>query len=138
MDKYVVRLAEEWLQHGRIIIAVDFDSTVSPWETIDNPEDIGRCWALLIKATEVGCYIVVHTACNPDRYEEINSLFEAHGLKVDAINKNALELPYGNHGKPYFNILLDDRAGFREAMDTLEKAMYHVIGASKPHYADVA
>lgn len=138
MNKYVERLTKEWLQYGRIIIAVDYDSTISPWGKFNNEEDIKKCWKLLRQCEEVGCYIVVHTSCSEDRYDEILTTFLQIGINVHSINKNPFELPYGHNTKPYFNILLDDRAGFIEAMDILEAAMYATIGARKPIYDDVA
>jgi len=33
--KHVERLALEWARHGKIIIAVDFDDTISPWKFRD-------------------------------------------------------------------------------------------------------
>ncbi len=138
MNKYIERLCREWLQYKNIIIAVDYDSTVSPYHTIDNPEDIAKCIELLKKAREVGCYIIVHTSCNEDRYEDIQKTFRDNGITIDSINENPFDLPFGHNRKPYFNILLDDRAGFKEALDILEKSIYNTIGAKKPNYPDVA
>lgn len=139
MNKYTKRLSEEWFKYGKIIIAVDYDSTVSPWHTIENKEDIRRCWKLLRQCNEIGCHIIVHTSCNNDRYEEIRETFRSHGLSLAGINQNPFELPYGHESKPYFNILLDDRAGFAEAMDILENAMMSKIGHDKlKNLADIA
>jgi len=128
MIKYIERLTKEWLQHGKIILAVDFDSTLSPWETIDNSEDIERCIGLVKQAQYTGSYIVIFTACNPERYSEILKHCESKGIHVDAINENPIVLQYGNQRKIYFNHLLDDRGGFLQAMDILETAMYKVRG----------
>lgn len=123
-NKYADRLLKEWTEHGKILLAIDYDSTLSPWDTIDNQEDIERCINLVKKCQETGCYISIFTACNPDRYPEITKFCESKGIKVDTINENALELKYGNNRKIYFNHLLDDRAGFQQSMDILETALY--------------
>lgn len=128
MNKYEKRLFNEWLTHGKILIGVDFDSTISPWETIDNTEDIKSCIKTLKIAQSTGCYIVIHTACNKTRYDDIIKYCESVGIKVDSINENPIELPYGHHGKPMCNIYLDDRAGLREALQTLETAMWAYRG----------
>ena len=47
MKKYIDRLVNEWQSHGKIIIGVDFDSTISPYHTLDNQEDIDRTIKLL-------------------------------------------------------------------------------------------
>ncbi len=123
--KYINRLAQEWQTHGKIIIGVDFDSTVSPYHTIDNQEDIDRTIETLKDCQNVGCYTVIHTSCNKDRYEEILTYCEKVGIKVDSINQNPIDLPYGKEGsKPQCNIYLDDRAALPSALDILDEAMY--------------
>lgn len=124
MKKYIDRLVNEWQTHGKVIIGVDFDSTISPYHTFDNQEDIDRTIKLLKDCQLVGCYTVIHTACNQDRYEEIMSYCDKIGIKVDSINQTPIELPYGNKGsKPYCNHFLDDRAALPAALDILEQAM---------------
>lgn len=123
MKKYIDRLYKEWMTHGKIIIGTDFDSTISPWNTLDNEDDIKRTIKLIKDCQNVGCYLIVHTACNPERYDEIRQYCKKIGIPVDAINENAIKLPYGNGTKPYCNIFLDDRAGLVQALDILEEAM---------------
>lgn len=127
-SKYVKRLFDEWSNYGKIIIGVDFDSTLSPYHTIDNTEDIMRCISLIKKAKETGAYVVVYTCCDPGRYEGILGFCTNNGIKVDAVNKNPIALPYGHDTKPYCNIYLDDRAGLCEAMNILEEAMFLLRG----------
>jgi len=43
-----------------------------------------------------------------------------HGIKISSINKNPIDLPFGNHGKIYYNHLLDDRAGLESALKILK------------------
>lgn len=124
MNKYTQRLVDEWKQHGRIIISVDYDSTIFPYPTIDNKEDIERTIKLVQLARETGAYIVIFTASNIDRYEEIQRYCESIRLPIDSINKNPIELPYGKNGKIYYNINLCDRSGLIEALNTLEEALY--------------
>lgn len=125
MNKYVNRLLEEWKQYGKIIIAVDFDDTISIWRKDFNKEDITRCINLLREVSLTGAYIVVFTACKLDRYEDIQKHCEELKLPISAINRTPIELPYGNNSKIYANIFLDDRAGFVESMNILEEALYH-------------
>lgn len=128
MNKYVERLVKEWEMYGKIIVATDFDSTVSPYPTINNDADILRCTKLLQRVKSVGAYIVVHTCCDSGRYDDIVGFCKNNGVEVDSINKNPIELPFGHDHKPYANIFLDDRAGFVEAMDILEEACNIVCG----------
>lgn len=124
INKYVNRLFGEWVQHGKIILAVDFDSTLSPWETIDNQEDINRCIELVKLCQLTGCYLTIFTACAPDRYNSIQEYCQSRGIIVDSINENPIHVKYGNNRKIYFNHLLDDRSGFVQSMDILETAMH--------------
>jgi hypothetical protein len=49
-------------------------------------------------------------------------------LKIDSINQNPINLPYGNSSKIYANIFLDDRAGLNESLDRLYRVMYMIRG----------
>lgn len=125
-QKYVDRLFDEWKQHGKIIISVDYDDTISPWR-FNSEEDLKQQAAtikLLQAAHYTGAFIVIFTACNTDRYEEIKLYCKNIGLTIDAINQNPIDVPYGKNGKIYANVFIDDRAGMLEALDILETAMY--------------
>lgn len=122
-DMYVDRLVKEWKQHGKIIISIDFDSTISPYHTIDNQPDIDAA-INLIKRVQGSAYNVIFTACHPDRFDEITYYCDKQGIRVDSINKNPISLPYGTSGKIYYNVNLCDRSGLKEAMNILETAYY--------------
>ncbi len=128
MNKYTERLYNEWKQHDKIVIAVDYDSTIYPWHTIDNKEDIERVIKLLQVAVNTGAYIVINTCSDPSRHEEIQKHCESLKIPINGINSNPIDLPYGKHGKVYANIYLDDRAGLLESLDILETAMYKIRG----------
>lgn len=124
-NQYIERLYKEWIEHGKIVVGVDFDDTTSPWK-IANQEQCDWVIGCLKKVVYTGAYIVIHTSCNPDRYEEIRRYFDSKGLKIDSINQNPIDLPYGNgdRAKPQCNIYLDDRAGLEQALNILMAAMY--------------
>jgi hypothetical protein len=128
MNKYTNRLLEEWKQHSKIVIAVDFDDTISIWRKDFNKEDIYRTIELLKKAYVTGAHIVIFTVCNTERYEDIEKYCNEIGINISSINKNPINLPYGMNGKIYANIFLDDRAGLTQALDILEEAMYNYRG----------
>lgn len=121
---YLDRLVREWTMHDKIIIAVDFDDTVSPWKMEDFDPD--KVINVLKLAKETGAYIVVFTACNPKRHKEIYKYLADKGIDIDGINKNPIDLPYGNDGKIYANIFIDDRAGLNESLKILEFAAYQI------------
>lgn len=124
---YVDRLFKEWSTYGKIIIGVDFDSTISPYHTLDNHEDIDRTIKLLRECKLTGCLIVIHTACRQDRYDKIRTYAKSVGIEVDTINETPIDLPYGKAGsKPYCNHFLDDRACLPVSLDILEQVLYMV------------
>lgn len=128
-ERAINRLYDEWLQHGKIIVAVDFDDTISPWRmhTWDHLALLGVA-RVLSACQHTGIHLVCFTACNEDRYPEIKEVFKTLGLRLDAINQNPIDLPYGNNTKIYANIFLDDRAGLSEALEILETALYRYRG----------
>lgn len=127
-NKYYQRLYDEWKQHGKIIIAIDFDDTISPWKfkSEDDLVEIEKTINIVKTAKQIGAYLVIFTACNEDRYEDILKYCNHKGLEIDAINRTPLDLPYGNTNKIYANIFLDDRAGLIEAVEMLEDTMYKI------------
>jgi len=127
LQKYIDRLTKEWLKHKKIIIAVDFDDTISKWG-LNTQEECNVIVEKLKQYQQLGAYITIFTACNPDRYDDISTFCSDNDLIITGINKNPLELPYGNHGKIYANIFLDDRAGIYEALEILDGAYYNIQG----------
>ena len=124
---FLDRLEREWRMHGKIIIACDYDDTISPWKMHNN--DFNRVFEVLKNAKQTGAYVVIFTACMPERYEEITNYCLNNNLEIDAINETPIDLPYGNNSKIYANIFIDDRAGLNEALNILEMAMYRIRGS---------
>jgi len=116
---YMERLKKEWDQHGKIIIGCDFDDTLCHWGLEGfNP---ARTISILKKAKHIGAYIVIFTASKEERFPEIEAYCKSIGIEIDSINKNPINLPYGNGGKIYANIFVDDRAGLNESLAILEE-----------------
>lgn len=128
VNRYKDRLYQEWTQHGKVVIGVDYDDTISPWKFKDSESlmFIDKTIQLLKVAKQTGAYIVIFTACAPDRHSEIKDYCKKQGLDIDSINSNPIELPYGKHGKIFANIFIDDRAGIHEALEILEDTMYKI------------
>lgn len=117
-SRCVARLLEQYETTPRLIIAVDFDDTVFNYH--EQNFQYPRVIALLKRCQKLNFYIVVYTARRADNHWEIIPYMNKLGIYVNEINKNAIDLPYGNDGKIYYNILLDDRAGLGQACETLE------------------
>jgi len=125
MERYIARLVKEWCEHKKIILAVDFDDTISPWRFHDF--NYSKVIDLVKEAQNIGAYIVIFTASQIDRYDYIREYCKTTGnFEIDAINENVIDLPYGNHKKIYYNHLLDDRSALLNAMAILFIAMMRI------------
>lgn len=118
---YVHRLYKEWVEHKKIIIAVDYDDTIFPWK-FSTEENCQKVINELIACQKVGAYITIFTCSNVDRFQEIKDYCKSKGLVIDSINENPISLPYGNVNKIYANIFIDDRAGLNESLLILTTA----------------
>lgn len=123
LKKYSDRLLNEWIKHGKIIIALDFDNTIYPFGDFDNTNEILETIDLVKQCQLVGCYVVIHTSCDKSRYDEIKKYCIEKGIEISSINTNPIPLKYGNEGKVYANIYLDDRAGLPYACGILKIAL---------------
>jgi hypothetical protein len=131
---YLDRLIHEWEQYGKIIIACDYDDTISPWKM--HNADFKRVMDVLKVAKQTGAYVVIFTACKEGRYPDIKKYCSENGLEIDGINATPIDLPYGNNSKIYANVFIDDRAGLNEALNILEFAMYTIRG-KQHNYIDI-
>lgn len=107
------RLIKEYFKHNNLVIGVDFDGTLlDTFEEGDKntQKEINKLVKKL-KAlqTDFNCTLCVWTA-NCDE-EKVRQHWDALGLKVDYYNESPVKKSHFNSVKPYFNILLDDRAG---------------------------
>lgn len=127
-NRYAERLFDEWTEHGKIVLAVDFDDTIFPWKfnKKEDQERLIKCIKVIQLCQQIGCYTSIWSACSPDRYNEIYDFCSDAEIKVSSINENPIKLPYGNHKKMYYNHLLDDRAGLESAISMLEYVCYRV------------
>jgi predicted mannosyl-3-phosphoglycerate phosphatase (HAD superfamily) len=116
-----IRLFIEWKKHPQLIVAVDFDETLFDFHEKGYTHE--KVIALLKRCQECGFYIVLFTASAPERHKFMNDYMLGRGIVLDSINENPIPLPYGNHGKIFYNILLDDRAGLGQAVETLTEVL---------------
>jgi hypothetical protein len=117
MDYDLQKLVNTYETHGRIIVGLDFDDTIFP---LTDDEDIkqraNRIKSLLWELRDdiVLCLWTVDSG-RPLKYKL--ALLETMGLTPDYINESPIK--YDDTVKPYFNLLLDDKAGLNEAFDRL-------------------
>lgn len=126
-DKRCVdRLMTIYKQHKNLVIAVDFDDTV--YDTHENGFIFPRMIGVLKKCNELELDIVMFTASTKDRFPFIKNYMETElGIEIKGINENIIpDFPYGNDGKIFYNILLDDRAGLGQSINILKTALLDI------------
>lgn len=119
----VNRLVKEWKEHGKIIIAYDFDNTVYDYHKEGHSYE--QVISLLQECKEFGAYCVVFTAKADEEFPEMIQYLDENQIPYDAINDNVPVVSF-NGRKIYYNILLDDRAGLKASYDILKETLHKV------------
>jgi len=115
-QKIIKKLYDLYLEHGSIILGVDFDNTVFPLD----PMFIEECYETVELVKRAVPYSKICLWTVSDKWSLIYkvALMEAMGIKADYVNESPVIL--GDGPKPFFNLLLDDNAGLTEAKSILE------------------
>jgi len=122
-DRYLItnntlsRLKEELKQHKSLFIAFDFDNTVYDYHQVGDIYPLVE--SILKKAKQLGHKLILFTGNEGDRLIEIIDYCGSHGYSPDFVNEN----PIMSTRKPYYNILLDDRAGLNESYSILKEVL---------------
>lgn len=114
--KTLERLKREYLTHGSLVVAFDFDNTVFDFHSsgLDMESTVNE----LKRAHANGLDLFAFTA-NEDHVFVRNFVFENLGIEDVPININHLDHLFASR-KPFYSILLDDRAGLASAQETLK------------------
>lgn len=111
------RLEKEYLLHGDLVVAYDFDNTVFDYHKKGHSYEM--VVNLIKRLSKIkGIDLVVWTGSAKDRYEFIADYLKGKGIPFNRINEN----PYffnSDSPKIFYSILLDDRAGLESAYDVL-------------------
>lgn len=119
----VQRILKEWKEHGKLIIAYDYDNTVFDYYKKGYTYD--RVIALLKRCQKIGAHFIVFSTCTDPQYPVMIEYLNKHEIPFDKINENLDFVTFVGR-KVYFNILLDDRAGLSAAYNILETAAYRM------------
>lgn len=115
------RLIAQYKKQDKLIVAYDIDDTVRPMYCAD----CGDVQSLLRKLkNRLNAYFIVFTS-NED-IDGVKAYLDEYKLPYDVINENAPFVPFKN-GKIFYNVLLDDKAGLGETVNTLEQLVYLVV-----------
>lgn len=123
-ENCVERLIAEWRKHPRLIVALDYDDTVFDWRSVGSEHKV--VLDLIRECQKLNFHIVMWTASAPERFPFIQEFMRNAGIDVSSINENPIELPFGNHKKIYYNILLDDRAGLGASVAILQETIRRI------------
>ena len=123
--KAVERLEKEYEEHGNLIIAFDFDNTIYDYHNAGL--DMECTISALKKAYELGLELFCFTA-NKD-HELVSSVVEKTlGIPVSKQRINSSSLDHLFVGrKPFYSLLLDDRAGLDSSLRTLNQLIFFIM-----------
>ena len=114
------RLISQYKKQDKLVIAYDFDDTVRPMYCAN----CERVQSLLRKIKDIlNAYFIVFTS-NKD-LNDVKKYLDEWEIPYDAINENAPFVPF-KEGKIFYNVLLDDKAGLGETVNTLEQLLFLV------------
>lgn len=110
------RLVNDYQKHGKLIVAVDFDSTIFPYHQEDDCSYVQD----LIRRIKPYSYIIIFTASPESRFDFIRNYCKDNNVPFDYINENIEPMKINEGRKIYYNINLDDRSGLTECCELLE------------------
>lgn len=102
------RLIGEYKKHGNLIIGFDFDNTVCNTDNLW-VSDTAQIIDLLRECKELGFTLCLYTISTSEEWLKWKVKYcEYFGITPDYVNNSPV---LNEDRKPFFNILLDDRAG---------------------------
>lgn len=110
------RLLRDYQTHGSLIVAVDFDNTIYDFHS--QGLDMSRAISCVKRCIDAGFSVFVFTA-NSDEAFVRKVWFDMFAKDGVAINVSPLDHQFESR-KPYYSILLDDRAGLDSALSQVE------------------
>ena len=115
----VERLYNEFKTHGKLVVGFDFDNTI--FDVHNNGGSYKCVIDLLKECKKLGFVLCLYTAELREDWLKWKVDYCKHfGIEPDYVNESPL-LP--GTKKPFFNILLDDRAGLESAYKILKQVV---------------
>lgn len=114
------RLKKEYQTYKSLYIAFDFDNTVFDYHQIG--DTYPQVEKLLIECKQLGFKLILFTANEDQKLEGAIQFCNNRGYTPDYIN----ESPVINTRKPFYNLLLDDRAGLGESIKLLSDLLVSI------------
>ena len=110
------RLIKQYQTQDKIVIAYDFDDTVRPYYSA-GCEEVQS--VLRMSKRVLDPYFIVFTSNS--NHDEIKRFLNDNKIPFDSINENAPFVSFIKPGdKLFYNVLLDDKCGLGETVQTLK------------------
>lgn len=124
------RLKQEYDKYGKLIVAFDFDNTIYDYH--NNGGDYSEVIELLKECFKLHFDLILYTVeeKQTDVFEKVVWLRDKgiiNTINDLYINKSPI---FPNSKKPYYNILLDDRAGLEESYNILKQVVEYAKNKS--------
>lgn len=125
----IERLIEEYETHSKLVVGFDFDNTI--FDVHNNGCNYSDVIKLLKDCKKLGFILCLYTAELREDWLKWKIDYCKHfGIEPDYVNESPL-LP--GTKKPFFNILLDDRAGLESAYTILKTVVDYANSKSDQH-----
>lgn len=111
------RLYQDYQRHNSLVVAFDFDNTV--YDFHNKQYTFPKVISLLKECQTNNLELFCFTANK--NYQLVTEHLECIGLYNIPINESSVDV--GSLSKPYFNVLLDDRAGLHDAYVQLSEVL---------------
>ena len=125
-DGAIKRLITEYEAHNKLVVGFDFDNTI--FDVHNQGINCSEVISLLRECKRLGFILCLYTAETRGYWLQWKIDYCKHfGIEPEHVNKSPL-LP--GTDKPFFNILLDDRAGLESAYLTLKEVVEYANAKS--------
>lgn len=115
----IKRLILEYEAHGKLVVGFDFDNII--FDVHNSGINCSEVISLLQECKKLGFILCLYTAELREDWLKWKVDYCKHfGIEPDYVNESPL-LP--GTKKPFFNILLDDRAGLESAYQILKQVV---------------
>lgn len=111
-DNYALeRLKSEYNKYKTLYVSFDFDNTIFDNHNLGLINTV-KIIELLQKAKKAKFKLILYTICKNDSNLNFKLAFcKIFGIEPDYVNESPLLADVSRNKKPFYNILLDDRAG---------------------------
>lgn len=128
-----LRLLKEYKEHNGLVVGFDFDNTVYDYHNVGL--DCSAVIEILQKCSKLGfqlCLWTIDDGCpNSMTVEDKLEWCVERAINVNYVNSSPVIIGEEFATKPFFNVLLDDRAGLESAYHSLAYVIDYIENNGK-------